>query len=79
MAMYGIAILTLIELVQDPKITQQWYADDGNVAGSLGDLKVVQDKLKQHGSAFGYTLTNGNIITKTENINQTKNCLTTAE
>ena len=72
MAMYGIAILPLIELVQDPKITQKWYADDGNVAGSLDDMKVVHDKLKQHGSAFGYTLTKWNIITETENINQAK-------
>ena len=70
MAMYGIALLPLIELVKNPKVTQKWYADDSNVAGSMDDLKVVYDKLTQHGSAFGYTLTKCNIITKTENVNQ---------
>ena len=79
MAMYGIAILPLIELVQNPKVTQKWYADDGNVAGSLDDLKVVHDKLKQHGSAFGYTLTKCNIITKTENINQAEKLFNSSE
>ena len=70
MAMYGIALLPLIELVKNPKVTSKWYADDSNVAGSMDDLKVVHDKLTQHGSAFGYTLTKCNIITKTENVNQ---------
>ena len=70
MVMYGIAILPLIELVEKTKVTQKQYADDGNVPGSVDDLKIVHDKLKQHSSAFGYTLTKCNIITKTENINQ---------
>ena len=76
-AMYGIAILPLIELVQDLKFIQKWYADDGNVAGTLDDLKVVHDKLKQHGSAFGYTITKSNIITKTE-YQPSRKTLTTA-
>ena len=40
LAMYGIAILLLIELVQDPKIIQKWYADIGNITGSLDDQKL---------------------------------------
>ena len=79
MAMYEIAILQLIELVQNPKVTQKWYADDGNVAGSLDDLKIVHDKLKQHGSAFGYTLTKCNIVTKTENILQAEQLFNNSE
>ena len=70
MAMYGIAILPLIDLIQKTNITQKWYADDGNVTGSLKDLKAVHEQLKKHGPAFGYTLTKCNIITKTENMKQ---------
>ena len=60
MAMYGIAILPLIELIQKSNITQKWYADDGNVTDSLKDLKAVHKQLKRHGPAFRYTLTNCN-------------------
>ena len=79
MVMYGIAILSLIELVKSPKVTQKWYTEDGNVAGSLDDLKVVHDKPKQHGSAFAYTLTKFNINTKTENINQAEKLFNNSE
>ena len=44
--------------------------DDGNVTGSLKDLKAVHEQLKKHGPAFGYTLTKCNIIAKTENMKQ---------
>ena len=32
MALYGIAIIPLIELLQKPNNTQKWYADDGSAA-----------------------------------------------
>ena len=70
MAMYGIAILPFIDLIQEINITQKWYADDGNVTGSLKDLKAVHQQLKKHGPAFGYTLMKCNIIAKTENMKQ---------
>ena len=70
MAMYGIAILPLIDLIQKTNITQKWYADDGNVTDSLKDLKAVHEQLKQHGPAFGYTLTKCNIIAKSEHMKQ---------
>ena len=70
MAMYGIAILPLIDLIQKTNITQKWYADDGKITGSLKDLKAVHEQLKKHGPAFGYTLTKCNIIAKTEHIKQ---------
>ena len=34
MAMYGIAILPLIDPIQKTNITQKWYGDDGNVTVS---------------------------------------------
>ena len=64
--MYGIAILPLIDLIQKTNITQKWYADDGNVTGSLKDLKAVHEFLKKHAPALGYTLMKCNIIAKTE-------------
>ena len=70
MAMYGIAILPLIDLIQKTNITQKWYADDGNVTGSLKDLKAVHEQLKQHGPVFGYTRTKCNIIAKSEHMKQ---------
>ena len=39
MAMYGLAILPLIEKVSDDNLIQKWYADDGNAAGSVEALK----------------------------------------
>ena len=48
MAMYGIAILPLIDLIQKTNITQKWYADDDIVTGSLKDLKTVHEQLKKH-------------------------------
>ena len=72
MAMYGIAILPLIDLCSDLKITQKWYADDGNVAGSLEDLKTVHERLKQHGPAFGYNVTKCHIIAKPGEIDEAR-------
>ena len=42
----------------------QWYADDGNVAGSLESLRIVLDKLYEHGGAFGYNVIKFHLITK---------------
>ena len=64
MAMCGIAILQLLDLIQKANITHKWYADHGNVTGSLKDLKTVHEQLKKHGLAFGYTMTKCNIIAK---------------
>ncbi len=43
MAMYGIAILPLIQGVQSGKIVQKRYADDGSAAGKLEELKQFLD------------------------------------
>ena len=54
MAMYGIEIIPLIELLHKPNVTQKWYADDGNAAGDLKSLRAILDNLDVHGKAFGY-------------------------
>ena len=66
MAMYGVAILPLIDMLEDQNLTHKWYADDGNVAGSLESLRFVLDKLYEHGSAFGYNVIKCHLITKPE-------------
>ena len=70
MAMYGIAILPLIHLIQKKKTSLRSGTQTTAVTGSLKDLKAVHEQLKKHGLAFGYTLTECNIIAKTENMKQ---------
>ena len=43
MAMYGLATLPLIKLVNDNSLTQKWCADDGNAVGNLISLQRVLD------------------------------------
>ena len=56
MAMHGIGIIPLIELLQKPNVTQKWYADDGSAAGDLKSLRAKLDNLDVHGKAFGYNV-----------------------
>ena len=56
MAFYGIGIIPLIELLQQPNVTQKWYADDGSAAGDLNSLRAKLDNLDVHGKAFGYNV-----------------------
>ena len=66
MAMYGAATLPLIDMLEDQNLTYRWYADDGNVAGSLESLRVVLDMLYEHGGAIGYNVIKCHLITKPE-------------
>ena len=75
MAMYGLAILPLIEKVSDDNLIQKWYADDGNAAGSVEALKVLLSKLKLHGPPFGYNVIKCHLITKAGFVNDAKNVL----
>ena len=72
MAMYGLAILHLIQKVSDDNLIQKWYADDGNAAGSVKALKFLS-KLKLHGPSFGYNVIKYHLITKAEFVNDAKN------
>ena len=54
MAMYGIALLPLIEMTKNINVLQKWFADDGNAAGSLESLKDLYNCLcGSMDSAFG--------------------------
>ena len=54
MAMYGIGIIPLIELLQKPNVIQKWYADadDGSAAGDLKSRREILDNLDVHGKSF---------------------------
>ena len=54
--MYGIGIIPLIELLQKPDVTQNWYADDGSAAGDPRILCAILDNLNVHRMAFGYNV-----------------------
>ena len=44
MAMYGLATLPLIKLVNGNSLTQKWYADDGNAVGNLSSWQHYQTR-----------------------------------
>ena len=54
MALYGIAILSLISRLHNDSLTQKWYADDSGVVGKLKDIRALSDKITQIGSKYGY-------------------------
>ena len=64
MSMYGIAIITLIELLDDCFTVQKWYADNGNVVGSLINLKKRFDSMKKHGPVSVTILPNAKSLQK---------------
>ena len=72
MAMYGVALLPLVNLIKDDMVTQKWYADDGNAVGSLESLVALHQKLQKHGPAFGYKLTKCNLIVKESSLEKAK-------
>ena len=41
MAMYGLGLHPLIDLLQKPNVIQKWYADDGSAAGDLKSLRAT--------------------------------------
>jgi len=54
MAMYGLATIPLISRLQSPNTLHKWYADDGNVAGTLMDIKETWQTLCRIGPQYGY-------------------------
>ena len=71
MSMYGIALLPLMDLVNEG-VFQKWYADDGNVAGSIESLRNLFGKFKLHGPAFHYNITKCHLITKDSSLDIVK-------
>ena len=55
MAMYGVATLSLLMLVQNTHVSQKWYVDDGSAVGHLEDLLLFFKQLTEHGGYFGYS------------------------
>ena len=72
MSMYGIALLPLMDLVNEEGVLQKWYADDGNVAGSIESLRNLFEKLKLDGPAFGYNINKCHLITKDSSLGKAK-------
>ena len=56
MSMYEIRIIPLVEFLQNPNVTQKWYADDGSAAFDLRSLRAKLDYLDVHGKALGYNV-----------------------
>ena len=54
MAMYGIAVLPPITRLHNDSLTQEWYTDDGSVAGKLKDIRAPFEKFIQLGPEYGY-------------------------
>ena len=54
MAMYGVAIIPLIRKLDQKEIMQKGFADDGNAAGSLQNLRKMLDLVETTGKGFGY-------------------------
>jgi len=54
MPFYGLAILPLINSIQNDSVLQKWFADDGSAAGKIQDLKLLWDKVCEYGPGYGY-------------------------
>ena len=57
MAMYGLATLPLIKLVNNNSSTPKCFADDGNAVGKIKSLRTFLDNIINHGKYFGYHVT----------------------
>ena len=75
MAMYTVATLPLIDMLDDPILIHKWYADDGNLAGSLESLRIVQGKLYEDRVAFGYNVIKYRLITQLEFVEEANRVL----
>ena len=68
MLLYGVATLPLIDILEYQNFPHKWYADEGNVADSLELLRIVLDKLYEHGGLFVYMAVHGAPEDRTEGI-----------
>ena len=72
MAMYEIALLPLVKLLENTDVVQKWYADDGNAVGKLKDLHRLHDALTERGPAFGYHITKCHNIARKSHLGNAK-------
>ncbi|KAL7526623.1 hypothetical protein ACHAXR_001569, partial [Thalassiosira sp. AJA248-18] len=56
MALYGIALLPLAEMLREasPNVLQPWYADDAAMQGTAGEVAATFETLIKVGPMFGY-------------------------
>lgn len=54
MLMYALATMPLITSLQDPDLTQCWYADDSSAQGTFNKLREWWDKMNIKGPDHGY-------------------------
>ena len=64
MTRYVVAILLLIDSLEDQNIKHKWYADDVYTDVTLMSLKIVLEKLNVHGKVFEYNITLCQLIGK---------------
>ena len=81
MAMYGVAILPLIETLAKHDVTQRWFADDGNFSGKFCELRKAFDALLQHGPFYGYFVNapKCKLIVKENGISKARDCFQDTE
>ena len=56
MAIYGVAVLPVIELMHKLTVKQKWCAADGNEAGMLENLLNFFKDFSNQGKHFSYTV-----------------------
>ena len=61
MAMYGVIILTPINILGDQILSHKWYTNDDNVGRRFQSLLR---KLNEHGGACGYNVTKYQFVQK---------------
>ena len=66
MAMYGVVILPLVDMLNGQNLTRKSYSDNNNMAGCLRSLIIVLDKLNEYGGEFGYNVIKCDLDTKLE-------------
>ena len=72
MAMNGVAILSLIDMLEDQNLTHKWHADEGNVAGSLESVQFLLVKFNKHGDAYAYNVFKCHLFTAAEFVQKAK-------
>ena len=76
MICFGIGILPLIRQLKSefPAAKQQWYADDGSIAGTFATIQAVFEQLQQLGPNYGYFPESSKsiLIVSPQNVEQAK-------
>ena len=66
MAVYGVATLPLIGMLEDQNLSHKGHADHGRVAGSLESLRFALDNFDENGGALRSNVIKFHLIIKPE-------------